>query len=81
MGSDEREAVAAGQQVEEVEPQLGGGGVDDPLESLGLVRCVHRASTSAAVWTSREIGQIVIPSAAARSSPPTSGMRVVKVLV
>ena len=81
VGGDEGDAVAGVQQFEELGPQFRGGGVDDPVHSLGLGGCVHRASTSAASWTSRAIGQIVTPSAAATSSPPTSGIREVMVLM
>ena len=81
VGGDEGDPVAGVQQFEELCTQICGGHVDDPVHSLGPGGSVHRANTSAALWTSREIGQIVIPSAAATSSPPTSGTRDVVLLM
>ena len=77
MGSDEGEPAPRLGQVDEVAAQVGRCGVDDPFDARWSGGGGHRASTSAAAWRSREIGQMVTPSAAAATRPATSGTRAV----
>ena len=69
VGGDEREAVAGRCEVQKRARRSRRVGVDEPIGAVGVGRRGHRASTSAAVCSRWEIGQIVIPDRRGREQP------------